>query len=107
VNQAAVREMFRQVGNLVTDGQGIAERGLIIRHLVLPGGLSGTGTVMKFLAEEISRDVYISLMSQYFPAYRTAEHPGIDRRITEKEYDEAYDIKMRYGLTKGWVQEFE
>ena len=106
-NQAAVREMYRQAGNLVTDGQGIAERGLIIRHLVLPGGLSGTGTVMKFLAEEISRDVYISLMSQYFPAYRTAEHPGIDRRITEKEYDEAYGIKMRYGLTKGWVQEFE
>ena len=107
VNQAAVREMFRQAGNLVMDEQGIAKRGLIIRHLVLPGGLSGTGTVMKFLAEEISKDVSISLMSQYFPAYRTGEHPEVNRRITEAEYDEAYDIKMRYGLKHGWVQEFE
>jgi putative pyruvate formate lyase activating enzyme len=107
VNRAAVREMFRQIGNLVADDQGVAKRGLIVRHLVLPGGLSGTEGVMKFLAEEISKDVYISLMSQYFPVYRSGEHPGINRRVTEKEYDEAYDIKMKYGLKNGWVQEFE
>jgi putative pyruvate formate lyase activating enzyme len=107
VNQAAVREMFRQVGNLVMDEQGIARRGLLIRHLVLPEGLAGTDGVMRFLAEEISRDVYISLMSQYFPAYRAGELKQLSRRITEQEYDDAYDIKMRYGLTKGWVQEFE
>jgi putative pyruvate formate lyase activating enzyme len=107
VNQAAIREMYRQVGNLVTDDRGIATRGLIVRHLVLPGGISGTEQVMKFLAGEISKDVSISLMSQYFPAFKSAEHPEINRRISEKEYDEAYDIKMKYGLRNGWVQEFE
>ena len=107
VNQAAVWEMYRQVGSLVMDDDGIAKRGLIVRHLVLPGGISGTGQVMQFLAGEISKDVYISLMSQYFPAYKCAEHPEINRRISEKEYDEAYNIKMKYGLKNGWVQEFE
>ncbi len=107
VNRAAVREMYRQVGNLVMDDHGIAKRGLIVRHLVLPGGISGTEQVMKFLAEDVSKDVYISLMSQYFPAFKCAEHPEINRRISEEEYDEAYDIKMKYGLRNGWVQEFE
>jgi putative pyruvate formate lyase activating enzyme len=107
INTAAVREMFRQVGNLVLDEHGIARRGLIIRHLILPGGLSGTEGVMKFLAEEISRDVFISLMSQYFPAFKANENKDINRRISEKEYDEAYAIKMKYGLKNGWVQEFE
>ncbi len=107
INRAAIREMFRQVGNLVLDENGVAQRGLIIRHLVLPGGLSGTEGVMKFLAEEISKDVYISLMSQYFPAYKANENRDINRRISEKEYDEAYDIKMKYGLKNGWVQEHD
>lgn len=107
INRAAIHEMYRQVGNLATDDEGIAKRGLIIRHLVLPGGLSGTEGVMKFLAEEISKDVYISLMSQYFPAYKTGEFPEINRRITEAEYDAAYESKMKYGLKNGWVQEFE
>lgn len=105
INRAAIKEMYRQVGNLVIDKEGIAKQGLIIRHLVLPGGLSGTEGIMKFLAEEISRDVYISLMSQYFPAYKTGEFPEINRRISEQEYDEAYDAKMKYGLKNGWVQE--
>ncbi|MEK6744899.1 MAG: radical SAM protein [Nitrospirota bacterium] len=107
INRAAIKEMYRQVGNLVIDEEGFAKRGLIVRHLVLPGGLAGTEGVMKFLAEEISRDVYISLMSQYFPAYKTGEFPEINRRIHEQEYDEAYESKMRYGLKNGWVQEFE
>jgi putative pyruvate formate lyase activating enzyme len=107
VNQAAIREMYRQVGNLVLDEDGIAMKGLIIRHLVLPGGHSGTGRIMKFLAGEISGDVYVSLMAQYFPAYRSREFPELNRKINEQEYDEAYDIKMEYGLKNGWVQEFE
>jgi putative pyruvate formate lyase activating enzyme len=107
VNRAAVKEMYRQVGNLAVDENGIAQRGLIIRHLVLPGGLSGTEGIMKFLAEEISKDVYISLMSQYFPAYRATTMKELSRRITAEEYDEAYDIKMSYGLKNGWVQEFD
>jgi putative pyruvate formate lyase activating enzyme len=107
VNRAAVREMYRQVGNLELDEHGIAKRGLIIRHLVLPGGLSGTEGVMKFLAEEISKDVYISLMSQYFPAYKAAEFKELSRRTTIDEYEDACRIMESYGLENGWVQELE
>ena len=107
VNRAAVREMYRQVGNLVVDETGRAKRGLIIRHLVLPGGLSGTESVMKFLAEEISKDVYISLMSQYFPAYKATQIRELSRRITAEEYGEARQIMEKYGLENGWMQEFE
>jgi putative pyruvate formate lyase activating enzyme len=107
INQAAVKEMYRQVGNLVMDKDGIATRGLLVRHLVLPNKVSGTEEVMKFLAKEISKDVYVSLMSQYFPAYRSAESRQLSRRITEEEYDEAYAMKIKYGLKKGWVQNFE
>ena len=107
VNRAAIKEMYRQVGNLVMDENGIAKRGLLVRHLVLPNGVAGTEEVMKFLAGEISKDVYVSLMSQYFPAYRSAESKQLSRRITEEEYDEAYAMKIKYGLKKGWVQEFE
>jgi len=107
VNRAAIKEMYRQVGNLELDEKGIAKRGLIVRHLILPNGLSGTEGVMKFLAEEISKDVYISLMSQYFPAYKANEHKELSRRITADEYEEAYQIMQKYGLENGWVQEFE
>lgn len=107
INQAAIKEMYRQVGNLVLDDDGLAKRGLIIRHLILTGGISGTEGIMKFLAKEISKDVYISLMSQYFPAYRAKEFKEINRRITVEEYEEAYRIMRKYGLENGWVQEIE
>ncbi|MGC1454477.1 MAG: radical SAM protein [Nitrospirota bacterium] len=107
INRAAVKEMYRQVGNLVLDENGVAKRGLIIRHLVLPGVLSGTEGIMKFLAGEISKDVYISLMSQYFPAYRARELKEINRRITPEEYEDAWQIMLKYGLENGWVQEHE
>ena len=105
INRAAVKEMYRQVGNLAFDENGIAKRGIIIRHLVLPNGLSGTESIMKFLAEEISRDVYISLMSQYFPAYKANEHKELSRRTTADEYKDACRIMEKYGLENGWVQE--
>jgi putative pyruvate formate lyase activating enzyme len=107
INRAAIKEMHRQVGDLVIDEDGLAKRGIIIRHLVLPGGLSGTEGIMKFLAEDISKDVYISLMSQYFPAYKANQMKELSRRITPEEYDEAYAIMQKYGLENGWVQEFE
>jgi len=106
-NRAAVREMYRQVGNLVTDEDGIAVKGLIIRHLVLPGGISGTEEVMKFIAEELSRDVAVSLMDQYFPAYKAEGIPELARRITAEEYQAAVDVMEKYGLEEGWVQEHE
>ncbi|HYA87937.1 MAG TPA: radical SAM protein [Nitrospirota bacterium] len=107
VNRTAVKEMFRQVGNVVLDEKGIAKQGLIIRHLILPSGLSGTQAVMKFLAGEISKDVCVSLMSQYFPAYKAHDIKELSRRITAEEYDEAYQIMQAYGLENGWVQELE
>ena len=107
INRVAVREMYRQVGNLELDENGCATRGLIIRHLVLPGGLSGTEAVMKFLAEDVSKEVFISLMSQYFPAYKAVEVKELSRRITADEYEEAYQIMQKYDLENGWVQEFE
>ena len=107
INRAAVKEMFRQVGNLVIDEAGLAKRGLIVRHLVLPGGLSGTEAIMKFLAEDISKDVYISLMSQYFPAYKAHEIKELSRRITAEEYEEACGIMEKYELENGWIQNFE
>jgi putative pyruvate formate lyase activating enzyme len=107
INRAAIKEMYRQVGNLVLDDNGIAKKGLLIRHLVLPGGLSGTEEIMKFLAEEISKDVYISLMSQYFPAFKATEHKEINRRITAEEYEEACRIMEKYGLENGWIQNLD
>ncbi len=107
VNGAAVKEMYKQVGNLELDQDGLAKRGLIVRHLVLPGRLSGTEEIMKFLSEEISKDVYISLMSQYFPAYKATGIKELSRRITSDEYEEAYGIMQKYGLENGWVQEIE
>lgn len=105
INRAAIKEMYRQVGNLVLDQNGVAQRGLIIRHLVLPGDIAGTEGVMKFLAEEISKEVSISLMSQYFPAHRAGEFKELNRRITTEEYEEAYQIMLKYGLENGWVQD--
>lgn len=107
VNRAAIREMYRQVGNLQLDAAGIAQRGLIVRHLVMPEDLSGTDGIMKFLSEEISREVFISLMAQYFPAFKASEHKPLSRRLTADEYDAAYQTMQRYGLENGWVQEFE
>ncbi len=107
INRAAIREMYRQVGNLILDEYGIAKRGVIIRHLVLPHGLSGTEGVMEFLAEEISKNVYISLMSQYFPAFKANAMKELSRRITADEYEDARRIMEKYGLENGWMQEFE
>jgi putative pyruvate formate lyase activating enzyme len=100
VNRAAVREMHRQVGDLVLDEHGIARRGLLVRHLVLPAGLAGTGTVLGFLAREISPRTYVNLMDQYRPCYRSNEYPPLDRRITREEFGEAVAIARRLGLER-------
>ena len=100
VNRAAVREMHRQVGDLDCDADGIARRGLLVRHLVLPGGLAGTRAVVEFLAREISANTYLNLMAQYHPAYRAGEHPELARRPTSAEHDEALALAAAAGLTR-------
>lgn len=99
-NQAAIREMHRQVGDLAMDEHGIALRGLLIRHLILPGGLAGTAEVARFLAEEISRDTYINLMGQYRPEYKAlaGDMGPLSRRVSAEEIHEAYEMARATGL---------
>jgi putative pyruvate formate lyase activating enzyme len=92
--------MHRQVGDLVINSEGLAERGLLVRHLVLPNGISGVETVLKFLAEEISPNTYLNLMGQYHPCYRAGEHPGLDRPVMRSEFSEALAIARRHGLQR-------
>ena len=98
INQPAVKEMHRQVGDLILNEQGIAKRGLLIRHLVLPNGLAGTEELMAFIAQDLSRDTYINIMAQYHPCYRADEHPSLDRPINLEEYRQAVEIAHRHGL---------
>jgi len=98
VNQAAVKEMHRQVGDLSLDENGIALRGLLVRHLVLPEGLAGTAEIARFLAEEVSRDTYINLMDQYRPCYKAAGLGPLGRRITGMEYEQAIQEARKAGL---------
>lgn len=89
VNRAAVREMHRQVGDLILDENGIALRGLLVRHLVLPDNISGTDLVLAFIAKEISSNTYVNIMDQYRPCYRADENPPFDRPITSREFSRA------------------
>ena len=105
-NRAAVREMHRQVGRLRVDSSGVAARGLIVRHLVLPGGVSGTREVLEFLAG-LSPRVHVSLMGQYFPAHRAPEFPGLNRKLHRREYADAVAHLDRLNLRDGWLQSIE
>jgi putative pyruvate formate lyase activating enzyme len=106
VNRAAVAEMYRQVGDLFLDGEGIAVRGLIVRHLVLPGNIAGTRMVLEFVAS-LSPTVTIALMSQYFPAHEAPGIPGLDRKLTREEYESVTELLDEYGLENGWTQPLE
>lgn len=104
-NQSSVKEMHRQVGVAKINQQGIIEKGLIIRHLVLPNNTSGTEKIMKFIAEELSKETYISLMSQYMPYHRASQFKKISRRLNFEEYEEAKQILQNFALFNGWTQE--
>jgi putative pyruvate formate lyase activating enzyme len=100
VNQAAIREMHRQVGDLDIDEHGLARRGLLVRHLVLPNRIAGTAEGLRFIAEEISPDTYLNLMDQYRPCYRADEYPELDRPIMSSEFHEVLELAERYGLRR-------
>jgi putative pyruvate formate lyase activating enzyme len=103
----ALREMYRQVGDeLVYDGD-VVVRGLIIRHLILPNDLSDTEKVFKFIAEELSPKIHISLMSQYYPTNKAYKDILIDRALRIPEYEKAIQLLEKYGLHNGWIQEME
>jgi len=94
----ALKEMLRQVGNLEVDSEGIAVRGLIIRHLILPNRIAGTEKFLKFVAENLSKTTYINIMNNYRPEYKASEFPEIARRIKRSEYTEAIKWAKKYGL---------
>ena len=100
VAKVAIKEMHRQTGDLTLDKRGIALRGLLVRHLVLPEGLAGTEEVVRFLADEISPDTYTNIMAQYYPCYKAGEHPPLDRRITNEEYRKAVKAARKAGLKR-------
>jgi len=104
INRKAVLEMLRQVGHLQQDEGGLAWRGLVIRHLVLPEGLSGTRDTLAWIAENLGCETHISLMKQYFPAHLAPDTAGIGRKITDEEYEQAVEWLEEYGLENGWVQ---
>lgn len=107
-NRAALLEMQRQVGSdLILDGEGIAKRGMIVRHLVLPGGLSQTPDVLRWIAENLSRRVHVSLMSQYFPAHKAVGDAELGRRLLPEEYAAALQAFEEVGLENGWQQPLE
>ena len=100
INQAALKEMHRQVGDLQIDEDGIAVRGLLIRHLVLPHGLAGTKEIMKFIAEDISRNSYVNVMAQYHPCYKAFQIPQLARPLSKQEFLEAIELAKRAGLNR-------
>jgi len=100
VAKKAVKKMYEQVGDLVLDEQGIACRGLLVRHLVLPGNLARSEKVFEFLAGEVSKNTFINIMDQYYPAFKASSYPELSRRITGREFQEAVDAARRAGLNR-------
>lgn len=104
----ALKEMYYQKGsNIVLDDDGIIKSGLIIRHLVLPGNVENSKQCLRFIAEELSPSVHISLMAQYYPTPAVADHPELGRCLTKEEYDEVLEEFYGLGFYRGWVQELE
>ena len=90
--------MHRQVGDLLINKRGIALRGLLVRHLVLPEGIAGTLEVVKFIADEISKNTYLNIMDQYHPCHKAFDHPPLNKRLTSQEYAEAVQAAEDAGL---------
>lgn len=98
--KAAIKEMHRQVGDLLIDKRGIALSGLLVRHLVLPEGIAGTVEVVKFIADELSENTYINIMDQYHPCHKAFDHPTLNKRLTNQEYAEAVQAAEDAGLRR-------
>jgi putative pyruvate formate lyase activating enzyme len=103
--RGAIKEMYRQVGDLVVDEDGIAQRGLIVRHLILPNRLAGSRESLAWLVNETSPAVTVSIMAQYYPAHRAPRIPLLARKINQQEYEEVLELLDEFGIENGWVQE--
>jgi len=100
INQSAVKEMHRQVGDLTLDGRSIARRGLLVRHLLLPANLAGTHAIINFLAKEISKQTYLNLMDQYHPEYNAKDYSELLQLISPEEYQQALTLAFSAGLER-------
>jgi putative pyruvate formate lyase activating enzyme len=119
IMKKAIKEMHRQVGDLIISNlksqnpklkpksqnfenipEGVAIRGLIVRHLVLPNGLAGSEKIFEFIAKEISKNTFLNIMSQYWPAYKAHQYPELSRRITKEEFQEAINLAKKFGLKR-------
>lgn len=105
VARSAILKMHSQVGNLVVNLEGVAVRGVILRHLVLPGNLSGTKETLLWISENLPLTVTVSLMAQYLPLHRSGEFPGLNRTVTAEEYERAVDLAWDLGLVNVFVQD--
>lgn len=101
----AIKEMYRQVGDLVVDEYGIAQKGLIVRHLILPNGLAGSEESLSWLVREVSPTVTVSIMSQYMPVHKAPRIPLLSRKITDEEYKAVLRLLDDLGIESGWIQE--
>jgi len=104
VAKKAIKEMYEQVGELQLSREGIAQRGLIIRHLVLPNNLAKTDKVLSFIKNELSPHIHISIMNQYFPAYKAINIEDLNRKVTDKEYRRVLNLAKKLSLERGWRQ---
>lgn len=100
IMKEAIKEMQRQVGDLVVDNYGIAMRGLIVRHLVLPDNLAGSAEIFRFLSEEVSKNVFLNIMDQYRPCFKAMAHPKLSRRIIREEYETTIKLAKSFGLSR-------
>jgi putative pyruvate formate lyase activating enzyme len=100
--RSVIEAMHRQVGPLVVDDQGLARRGLIVRHLVMPGALAETRAILQWVADTLGRETYVNLMDQYYPAGKVsaAQYPELNRRLTSREFDQARAIARELGLRR-------
>lgn len=105
-SRAAILEMKRQVGGLVVDSSGVAIKGLIIRHLVLPNDLADSEESLRFIKEEVGMETFMSVMSQYFPAHKAGRYPLLSRPVREREYEMVLEWLDKFGLENGWVQDY-
>lgn len=104
-NREAVLEMYRQTGDLVVDASGIAKKGMIIRLLALPKNVSGTIKTLGFIKDNLSKNMYLSIMSQYYPTFKSYSYPEISRSVGKGEYANVVDEARILGLNNGWVQD--
>lgn len=106
-SRAAIKEMYRQVGNLITESSGIAARGLIVRHLILPNDIAGSKDSLNWIVRKLSNKVALSIMAQYYPCHKAVTEPLLSRTISPQEYRQVADIIENLDMENGWFQEMD